>query len=203
MMPLNEIQAKLAHGVKLLAVSKGQGAEAVLELLKAGHRHFGENRVQEAEDKFPALKEKYPDLKLHLIGPLQTNKVKAALALFDVIETVDRPALVDALLKAGPKAARFYIQVNTGEEPQKAGVVSAELPSLLDYCRTKGLKIEGLMCIPPADRPAAPHFAFLAELAKRHALPEVSMGMSADYEMAVELGATEVRIGTVLFGART
>jgi PLP dependent protein len=203
-MKLDEVNERIrkAGGARLVAVSKGQDVAAVDELLRAGHRVFGENRVQEAEGKFEALRASYPDLKLHLIGPLQTNKAKAALALFDVIESVDREDLVDALVKAGPGNVVFYVQVNTGEEPQKAGVAPKDLPSLLDYCRAKGLKISGLMCIPPVDRPVPPHFGFLAELARRHGLAEVSMGMSADYEMAIECGATQVRVGRALFGER-
>jgi len=185
----------------LLAVTKGQSAETVKALVEGGHRHFGENRVQEAAAKYGPLREAYTDLRLHLIGPLQTNKVRDALALFDVIETVDRPELVDALCKAAPRERQqFYVQVNTGEEPQKAGVTPAGLADLLDYCERAGLPISGLMCIPPAGQPPAPHFAFLAELGKRHGLSTFSMGMSDDFEVAVMQGSTEVRLGRALFG---
>ena len=196
------IQAVIGQ-VRLVAVSKGHERAVVEEALALGVRAFGENRVQEAEAKFAGLRESYPDLRLHLIGPLQTNKAKAALALFDVIETVDRPSLVDALVAAAPpRPVQFFVQVNTGEEPQKAGVVPADLPALLAYCREKGLKISGLMAIPPADQPPAPHFALLDELAARHGLPERSMGMSGDYAEGVRQGATEVRVGSALFGER-
>lgn len=191
--------------VHLVAVSKTQSSARIDEALAAGQRLFGENRVQEAKDHWAARRGAYPDLKLHLIGPLQTNKVKDAVALFDCIETLDREKLVDALLREMKKQNRFlpcFIQVNTGEEPQKAGVSPAALPVLLDYARKAGLEIRGMMCIPPVNEPPAPHFALLRKLAARHNLPELSMGMSADYERAIALGATYVRIGTALFGER-
>lgn len=191
--------------VNLVAVSKMQDAAAIQEALDAGQRLFGENRVQEAEKHWTEARVRYPDLKLHLIGPLQTNKVHDAVALFDVIETVDRPALVDALAKEMAKQGRHlpcFVQVNTGAEDQKAGVGLEELPSLLAYAVDKKLTITGLMCIPPVDQPPALHFALLKKLADRHGLRDLSMGMSADFEKAIPLGATYVRVGTALFGAR-
>jgi len=192
--------------VILVAVSKTHGAQRVRELLVAGHRVFGENRVQEAEGKFPPLKEEYPDLQLHLIGPLQTNKARDAVALFDVIESVDRERLAATLAKEMARAGRrpaCYIQVNTGEEPQKAGVLPAEVDAFVATCRdTHKLPIAGLMCIPPIDEEPALHFALLAKMAARNNLKNLSMGMSADYETAIKLGATHVRVGTALFGAR-
>jgi pyridoxal phosphate enzyme (YggS family) len=192
--------------VTLVAVSKTHGADRVRELLDAGQRVFGENRVQEAEEKFPALKAGYPDLKLHLIGPLQTNKAREAVALFDVIESVDRERLAATLAKEMARGGRrpdCYIQVNTGEEPQKAGVLPAEVDAFVAVCRdTHKLPIMGLMCIPPVDEEPAPHFALLAKMAARNGLSTISMGMSADYETAIRLGATHVRVGTALFGQR-
>ena len=192
--------------VTLVAVSKTHGADRVRELLDAGQRVFGENRVQEAEEKFPALKAGYPDLKLHLIGPLQTNKAREAVALFDVIESVDRERLAATLAKEMARSGRrpdCYIQVNTGEEPQKAGVLPAEVDAFVAACRdTHKLPITGLMCIPPVDEEPAPHFALLAKMAARNGLGTISMGMSADYETAIRLGATHVRVGTALFGQR-
>ena len=191
--------------VTLVAVSKTFGDDAVRAALDAGQRVFGENRVQEAAGKFPALKASYPDLELHLIGPLQTNKAREAVALFDVIESVDRERLARELAKemarTGPRP-RLYVQVNIGEEPQKAGVAPAELDALLASCKALGLAIEGLMCIPPVDQPPAPFFARLRELAARHALPVVSMGMSGDYAEAIAQGATHVRVGSAIFGVR-
>lgn len=190
---------------KIVAVSKGHRPDAIRQALAAGQRAFGENRVQEAEAKWPKLRGEGPGVELHLIGPLQTNKAKDALQLFDVIETVDREKLVRALAKELPKAkrpVRFLVQVNTGEEPQKGGVIPAELPALLASTKSHGLLIEGLMCIPPAAEDPAPHFALLKKLAKRHQLKALSMGMSGDYEAAAMLGATHVRIGTALFGPR-
>ena len=192
--------------VTLVAVSKTHGADRVRELLAAGHRVFGENRVQEAEEKFPALKAEYPDLQLHLIGPLQTNKARDAVALFDVIESVDRERLAATLAKEMARASRrpdCFIQVNTGEEPQKAGILPAELDAFVAACRdTHKLPVVGLMCIPPVDEEPALHFALLVKMAARNGLAKVSMGMSADYEIAVRLGATHVRVGSALFGAR-
>ena len=192
--------------VTLVAVSKTHGADRVRELLDAGQRVFGENRVQEAEEKFPALKAEYPDLKLHLIGPLQTNKAREAVALFDVIESVDRERLAATLAKEMARVGRrpdCYIQVNTGEEPQKAGVLPGKVDGFVAACRdTHKLPIAGLMCIPPVDEEPAPHFALLAKMAARNGLATISMGMSADYETAIRLGATHVRVGTALFGQR-
>jgi PLP dependent protein len=192
--------------VTLVAVSKTHGADRVRELLDVGQRVFGENRVQEAEEKFPALKAEYPDLKLHLIGPLQTNKAREAVALFDVIESVDRERLATTLAKEMTRVGRrpeCYIQVNTGEEPQKAGVLPAALDAFVAACRdTHKLPITGLMCIPPVDEEPALHFALLAKMAARNGLPTVSMGMSTDYETAIRLGASHVRVGTALFGQR-
>ena len=192
--------------VTLVAVSKTHGADRVLELLQVGQRVFGENRVQEAEGKFPALKAEYPDLELHLIGPLQTNKAREAVALFDVIQSVDRERLAATLAKEMERAGRrpaCYVQVNTGEEPQKAGVLPAEVDAFVAACRdTHRLPVVGLMCIPPVDEDPSLHFALLAKMAARNGLDRVSMGMSADYETAVRLGATHVRVGTALFGSR-
>jgi pyridoxal phosphate enzyme (YggS family) len=191
--------------VTLVAVSKTHPAEAVLEAIAAGQHVFGENRVQEAAGKFPALRQAHA-LELHLIGPLQTNKVKEAVALFDVIQTVDRAKLADALAAEYRKQQRFlpcYIQINTGEEPQKAGIAPAEADGFIRYCREDlGLPVKGLMCIPPNDQHPAPHFALLREIARRHNLPGLSMGMSGDYELAIQFGATAVRVGTAVFGSR-
>src|SRR6478735_8125463 len=192
--------------ITLVAVSKLFPAEAIAPVLTAGQRVFGENYVQEAAAKWPALRDRYPDVELHLIGPLQSNKAKDAVALFDVIETLDRPSLAEALAKEigrQGKAPRLLVQVNTGEEPQKGGVKPSELDGFLDLCRTRhGLAIEGLMCIPPAEDPPSPHFALLNSMAAKHGLRTLSMGMSADYDPAIQLGATHVRIGSAIFGAR-
>jgi pyridoxal phosphate enzyme (YggS family) len=192
--------------VTLVAVSKTHGADRVRELLAAGQRVFGENRVQEAEEKYPALKAEFPDIELHLIGPLQTNKARDAVELFDVIQSVDRERLAVALAKEMARLGKrpaCYIQVNTGEEPQKAGIAPAELDAFVAACRdTHKLPVVGLMCIPPVDEEPALHFALLAKMAARNGLACVSMGMSADYETAVRLGATHVRVGTALFGHR-
>jgi len=191
--------------VTLVAVSKMHRATAVEAALAAGQLVFGENRVQEAEGKFPALKAAHPDLRLHLIGPLQTNKAKDALELFDVIETVDRPKLARILAKEAAKLGitpDCYIQINTGEEPQKAGIAPADADAFIAECRALGLPVKGLMCIPPVDEEASLHFAFLREIAKRNGLAGLSMGMSGDYETAVRFGATLVRVGTGIFGAR-
>ncbi len=192
--------------VTLVAVSKTHGADRVRELLEVGHRVFGENRVQEAEGKFPELKAAWPDLELHLIGPLQTNKARDAVALFDVIQSVDRDRLAAALAKEMEKLGRrpdCYIQVNTGEEPQKAGILPKDLDTFVALCRDQyKLPVVGLMCIPPVDEEPALHFALLAKMAARNGLVRLSMGMSADYETAVRLGATHVRVGSALFGSR-
>lgn len=217
-MRLNEVRERIARAcrdagrdpadVRLIAVSKTFGPEAIIPSIEAGQRLFGENRVQESKAKWPALRERYPDLELHLIGPLQTNKVREALSLFDVIHTLDRPSLAVALAKelrregVGP-APRLLVQINTGEEPQKAGVAPHEADAFIAECRdVHGLAIEGLMCIPPADEPAAPHFALLAKIAARNGLASLSMGMSGDFETAITLGATYVRVGSAIFGGR-
>lgn len=196
-----------ADEVRLIAVSKTFGPEHMVPAIAAGQRLFGENRVQEAKGKWPALRDTTPDLELHLIGPLQTNKVREALALFDVIHTLDRPSLAQALAKEiarleGP-APRLLVQVNTGEEPQKAGVAPQEADAFIAACREEhGLTVSGLMCIPPADEPAAPHFALLGKIARRNGLDILSMGMSGDFETAIMLGATHVRVGSAIFGGR-
>ncbi|WP_422369325.1 YggS family pyridoxal phosphate-dependent enzyme [Pelagibius sp.] len=201
--------ARSPEDVALVAVSKVQPAEAVEQALAAGQRVFGENRVQEAKAKFPALRAVHPDLRLHLIGPLQTNKVKEALALFDVIETLDRPKLARALAKEAEKSGHWpdcFIQVNTGEEPQKAGIMPRDADAFIADCRDQGLTIKGLMCIPPVDEAAALHFAFLREIARRNSTSDaplaLSMGMSGDYETAIRFGADLVRVGTGVFGPR-
>ena len=190
---------------RLVAVSKTVDEEGIRSALAAGQRLFGENRVQEAQAKFPQLKNEYPDLELHLIGPLQSNKVKDAVALFDVIQTLDRVKLADALAaereKSG-KCPRLFVQVNTGEEDQKAGVLPRETAALIAHARKLELPVEGLMCIPPADDDAAPHFALLLKLAREQGLANLSMGMSGDFELAVKFGATHVRVGSAIFGAR-
>ncbi|MFI5030779.1 MAG: YggS family pyridoxal phosphate-dependent enzyme [Reyranellales bacterium] len=192
--------------VTLVAVSKTHGPERIRELLDAGQRVFGENRVQEAQEKFPALKAEYPGLELHLIGPLQTNKARDAVALFDVIQSVDRERLAGVLAKEMERAGKqltCFIQVNTGEEEQKAGILPADLDAFVASCRdVHKLPVVGLMCIPPVDEEPALHFALLRKMAERNGLAKVSMGMSADYETAVQLGATHVRVGSALFGAR-
>ena len=191
--------------VELIAVSKTRTADEIAPLIAAGHRSFGENRVQEAEAKWPELKAVTPDLRLHLVGQLQSNKANEAVRLFDAIHSVDRPSLIDALAKAMARAGRrpdCYIQVNIGAEPQKGGCAIPDLPALLENARSAGLPVVGLMCVPPADVEAAPYFALLAKLTRRHGLARLSMGMSGDYETAVMLGATCVRVGTALFGER-
>jgi PLP dependent protein len=195
-----------AADVTLVAVSKTHEVAAIRTAIAAGHRVFGENRVQEAQGKYPDTKAAHPDLVLHLIGPLQSNKVKEAVALFDVIETVDRPKLAEALAREMARAGRHprcFIQVNTGEEPQKAGVLPAAADAFIADCRERWrLPVAGLMCIPPLDQEPSPHFALLREIARRHDLTELSMGMSADFEIAIRLGATHVRVGTAIFGER-
>ena len=193
--------------VTLVAVGKTYGAEVMEDALAAGQRVFGENRVQEAQGKWPALKARHPDLRLHLIGPLQTNKVKDILGLFDVLHTLDRESLAVALVKARDKGAALpslLVEVNTGKEPQKAGVLPEDVDAFLARCRDEwSLPIAGLMCIPPHGEPPALHFGLLREIARRHGLAELSMGMSADYATAVTFGATMVRVGSAIFGART
>jgi pyridoxal phosphate enzyme (YggS family) len=190
----------------LIAASKTQPTPALEEAIKLGITHFGENRVQEAAEKWPSLKARYPNIQLHLIGPLQSNKAREAVALFDVIHTIDRSKIADALaaeMKRQNKHPRLLIQVNTGEEPQKSGVTPKEFPALLDHCRALGLPIVGLMCVPPTEQNPAPHFALLHKMAAENSLAELSMGMSGDFEMAIRLGATMVRVGTALFGERS
>ena len=200
-----EIADRRADDVTLIAVSKTHPVEAIEPLLAEGQRVFGENRVQEASEKWPALREKYPDVELHLIGQLQSNKAAEAVALFDCIHAVDRPSLVAALGKAMEASERrpdCFLQVNIGDEPQKGGCAIADLPALVEQARAAGLPIAGLMCLPPADIEPAPYFALLAKLARDHGLAGLSMGMSDDFETAVTIGATHVRIGSALFGAR-
>lgn len=203
----NLILAEIGAGVGLVAASKRQPDDRIEAALAAGHRVFGENRVQEAQQRWIARRAKYDDLELRLIGPLQTNKADDAVQLFDVIETLDRPKLLRALTKAvektGVSPPDVLIQVNTGAEPQKGGISLDALAGLVRETReTYPGRLGGLMCIPPAIEPAAPHFALLKRLASDHDLPEVSMGMSGDYALAARLGATHVRVGTALFGAR-
>jgi pyridoxal phosphate enzyme (YggS family) len=192
------------EAITLTAVSKQQPWEAVAPVLAAGQTVFGENRVQEAQGRWASRRE---GLELRLIGPLQTNKTREALALFDVIETLDRGRLAERLahdVQAAGRAPRFYVQVNTGEEPQKSGVTPDEADAFVALCRGPlGLPVEGLMCIPPADEPPAPHFALLAAIARRNGLARLSMGMSGDFEIAIAHGATSVRVGSAVFGARS
>lgn len=203
--------AAVEHGrdsdaVTLVAVSKTHGADKALEAIAAGQRVFGENRVQEAKEKWPALKVRFPDIELHLLGPLQTNKVKDAVALFDVIQSVDRERVAVALaaeMAGTGRRPRCLIEVNVGEEPRKAGIPPLEVESFVRRCRDElGLPITGLMCVPPVDEEPSPHFALLAETARRLGLSDISMGMSADYPIAVQFGATMVRVGTAIFGSR-
>ncbi|MGH6787202.1 MAG: YggS family pyridoxal phosphate-dependent enzyme [Novosphingobium sp.] len=213
--PLTLVQARIAHTAKiagreaaditLIAVSKTHPPEAIAPLLAAGHRAFGENRVQEAAAKWPELREHHPDVELHLIGRLQSNKAEEAVALFDCIHSLDRPSLVTALAKAMDRAERrvpCFVQVNVGGETQKGGCAIAELSALLAQARAADIPLAGLMCLPPAGIEPAPFFALLAKLASDHGLTGLSMGMSDDFETAVMLGATHVRVGSALFGAR-
>ncbi|HTV90157.1 MAG TPA: YggS family pyridoxal phosphate-dependent enzyme [Stellaceae bacterium] len=195
-----------ADAVALVAVSKTHPVAAIGAALAAGQRVFGENRVQEALAKYPQLRQEFPDLTLHLIGPLQTNKVRDAVLHFDVIETVDRPHLAEVLAREMARANRrlpCFIEVNTGEEPQKSGVLPAAADAFIGDCRDRlGLPVEGLMCIPPEDEEPSLHFALLREIARRNSLAKLSMGMSADFEIAIGFGATHVRVGTAIFGTR-
>jgi pyridoxal phosphate enzyme (YggS family) len=213
--PITEIKAQMASAAKvakrreddvtLIAVSKTRSIEEIEPLIAAGQRAFGENRIQEAAAKWPELKARYPDITLHLIGQLQSNKAQEAVAIFDVIHTVDRPSLVSALGKAMRDQARHlpcFIQVNIGAEEQKGGCAISVLPELLELAKKEGLAITGLMCLPPANVEPAPFFALLAELAARHGLAGLSMGMSGDFATAIMLGATHIRVGTALFGER-
>lgn len=213
---LAEVQAKVAEAaraagrdpaaVTLVAVGKTFPADHMLPALNAGQRAFGENRVQEAEEKWPGLRIRFPDLRLHLIGPLQSNKVRKAVDVFDVIETVDRPKLARALANVMAETSRrpdCFIQVNTGAEDQKAGVLPQHADAFIAQCRDDfALPVTGLMCIPPVDEEPSLHFQLLAEIAKRNGLAQLSMGMSADYEIAVAFGATHVRVGSAIFGTR-
>ncbi len=212
----NDILSRIASAAKtvgrspdsvtLVAISKKQSDDRIEAMLATGQRVFGENRVQEAQGRWSDRRETYPDLELRLVGPLQTNKAEDAVALFDVIETLDREKLARHLAKAMDKLnrrPRLYVQVNTGEEEQKAGIAPADTSAFVETCRaTYGLQIEGLMCIPPVDEPASLHFALLAKLAEQAGVEKLSMGMSADFELAAQLGATSVRVGSALFGAR-
>jgi len=192
--------------VTLIAVSKTFGAETISPVIDAGQRVFGENRVQEAKAKWPGLMSAHPGIALHLIGPLQSNKAKEAVALFDAIHSVDRPSICEALakeIKNQQKQPQLFVQINTGEEPQKAGIAPGEADVFLARCREHyGLSISGLMCIPPVNDPPAPHFALTAKIASRNGLKNLSMGMSADFAVAIQMGATHVRVGSAIFGAR-
>ncbi|MEE2980597.1 MAG: YggS family pyridoxal phosphate-dependent enzyme [Pseudomonadota bacterium] len=209
---MNDVAAATADAgravadVTLVAISKTHDGARIIPALEAGHRVFGENRVQEAAAKWPDLKQRFPGIELHLVGPLQTNKVRQAVALFDVIETVDRPKLARALAREMAESGRVlpcYIEINTGEEPQKAGIMLAQADDFIALCRDElGLAVAGLMCIPPFDEEPSLHFALLADMARCHGLDGLSMGMSADFETAIRLGATHVRVGTAIFGQR-
>ena len=192
--------------VHLIAVSKGHGPERIVPTLEAGHRLFGENRVQEAKSKWPAMRARFPGIELHLIGPLQTNKVREALELFDAIHSLDRLRLAEALkaeLAKTPKPLQLFVEVNTGEEAQKAGIAPKDTVSFVRHCRDElGLPVVGLMCIPPLNEEPALHFALLAKLARECGLSQLSMGMSEDFETAIRFGATHVRVGTAIFGER-
>lgn len=197
---------KISKNANLIAVSKYKSSEEIIEAIKAGHRVFGENRVQESAQKWPAIIKEYPDIELHLIGALQTNKVKEAVALYNVIEVVDRPKLANALLKEMKKQNKYpacLIQVNTGQEPQKAGILPKDADDFIIKCINDGLPVKGLMCIPPASEDPKPHFTSLKELCNKHNLEICSMGMSSDYKEALSCGATHVRVGTAIFGKRT
>jgi pyridoxal phosphate enzyme (YggS family) len=213
---LNDVRSRIAAeeraagrpagSVQLVAVSKTFEADAIRPAIEAGQRVFGENRVQESQSKWPALKAERPDIELHLIGPLQSNKAADAVALFDVIETVDREKIARALaeeMKRQAKTLRLYVQVNSGLEPQKAGIAPDDTPAFVAFCRDElGLSIEGLMCIPPAEENPGPHFALLAKLALKCGVEKLSMGMSGDYGTAIAFGATSVRVGSAIFGTR-
>ncbi len=214
-MGLSEIAARVAAAeaaagrapgsVKLIAVSKVQPGERVEAVLRAGHRLFGENYVQEAAGKWPAWRENFPGVAVHMIGPLQTNKAKLAVELFEAIHTLDRPSLavkLASLAQARGASPELFVQVNTGAEPQKAGVLPAEVDGFVAEARAKDLPVVGLMCIPPEGEDAGPHFAMLAEMAARNGLAGLSMGMSSDFEAAIAAGATHVRVGSAIFGAR-
>jgi hypothetical protein len=201
-----ETSGRSADAVTLVAVSKRHDATSVRQAIAAGQMVFGENRVQEAQEKFPGIKLDFPAIRLHLIGPLQSNKTRDAVELFDVIETLDRTKLAVALVRERERSGKcpdLLIQINTGEEQQKAGILPADADDFIKACREEHhLPVCGLMCIPPIDEEPAMHFALLAEMARRHGLDRLSMGMSADYEIAIKLGATHIRVGTAIFGAR-
>lgn len=200
-----KIGGRPADAVALIAVSKMHEADAIRPLIAAGQRVFGENRVQEAQGKWPALREEAPDIVLHLVGQLQSNKAEEAVALFDAVHSLDRPSLVAALARAMDKVGRrpeCFVQVNIGDEPQKGGCAVADVPALLAEARAAELPVAGLMCVPPLEVQPAPYFALLAKLARDHGLAGLSMGMSSDFATAVTIGATHVRVGTALFGAR-
>jgi len=200
-----KVARRLRDAIALIAVSKTRTANEIRPLIEAGHRRFGENRVQEAATKWPGLRAACADIELHLIGQLQSNKAEEAVALFDCIHSLDRMSLIEALSKAMAKAGKrvpCFVQVNIGEEEQKGGCAIADLPTLLAAAHAGGIEIIGLMCIPPADVEPAPYFALLAELAARHGLSQLSMGMSDDFTTAIMLGATHIRVGTALFGPR-
>jgi len=199
------LTGRSADAITLIAVSKTQDADAIRPLIEAGQRIFGENRVQEAQAKWPALREEYPDIRLHLVGQLQSNKAADAVALFDVIHSLDRPSLLTALARAMDASGRripCYIQVNIGAEEQKGGCAIADVPALIAAARQAGIPLPGLMCVPPAEGEPAPYFALLAKIAREEGLDRLSMGMSGDFETAIMLGATDIRVGTALFGAR-
>jgi PLP dependent protein len=215
-MSLPEIAARVtaaAHAagrdpaaITLIAVSKVQPLDRVIAVLDAGHRVYGENYVQEAASKWPDLRARYPGTSVHMIGPLQTNKAKLAMDLFDAIHSVDRPSLAEKLARLAQDRGtcpQLFVQVNTGAEPQKAGVLPADLDTFLKSCATMSLPIHGLMCIPPEGQDSTPHFTMLSDMAARHGLPGLSMGMSSDFEAAITHGATHIRVGSAIFGART
>jgi len=201
-----ELANRTPSDVTLIAVSKTFGVEDIRPAIEAGQRVFGENRVQESQSKWPELKQEYPDIELHLIGPLQSNKTKEAVALFDVIHTIDRKKIADSIrseMQRQGRTLRLFVQINTGEEPQKAGLDPQEADAFITYCQNDlQLQLEGLMCIPPADDHPGPHFALLAKIAERNGLSGLSMGMSADFEDAIMLGASHVRVGSAIFGTR-
>ena len=214
-MSLSDVLARLAQAeraatrppgsVTLIAVSKLQPDDRVREVLQAGHRVFGENYVQEAAAKWPAFRDRFPGVTLHMIGPLQTNKAKLAVELFDAIQSLDRPSLADKLARLAQSRGRspdLFVQVNTGAEPQKAGILPQDLDAFVASCRAMDLPLHGLMCIPPEAYDPTPHFRALAAMAARNGLPGLSMGMSSDFETAIALGATHIRVGSALFGAR-
>lgn len=206
MVKASKLANRKASETRLIAISKTRTIDEIRPLLEAGHRLFGENRVQEAADKWPILREEYPDVKVHLVGQLQSNKAEEAVAIFDAIHSLDRKSLLKALVKAMDKSGKnipCFIQINIGEEAQKGGCDISQTDEFVQIALEKGVNIAGLMCLPPSGINPAPYFALLAKLAKENNLSELSMGMSADFETAIKLGATHVRVGTALFGSRT